>query len=79
MSRAGQSNYGYANSALDFLCEARATQGLPALSLQWGVIGHVGFVEEAMQVGPPLCSTTRLPDGVQDLGTCLNSPSSPIT
>ena len=52
MSLAGQSNYGYANSALDFLCEARAAQGLPALSLQWGVIGHVGFVEEAMQVAP---------------------------
>ena len=47
---AGQSNYGFANSCLDFLCEQRAGQGLPALSIQWGVIGHVGFVEEAMQV-----------------------------
>lgn len=46
---AGQSNYGFANSALDFLCEDRRLQGLPALSIQWGVIGHVGFVEEAMQ------------------------------
>lgn len=46
---AGQSNYGFANSALDFMCEARRAQGLPALSIQWGVIGHVGFVEEAMQ------------------------------
>lgn len=31
------------------MCEARRAEGLPALSIQWGVIGHVGFVEEAMQ------------------------------
>ena len=47
---AGQTNYGYANSASDRLCEERAALGLPALSIQWGVIGHVGFVEESMQV-----------------------------
>jgi len=32
------------------LCEDRQAAGLPALSIQWGVIGHVGFVEEAMNV-----------------------------
>ncbi len=49
LAPAGQSNYGFANSALDFMCESRLAEGLPALSIQWDVIGHVGFVEEAMQ------------------------------
>ena len=52
LAPAGQSNYGFANSALDFMCESRLAEGLPALSIQWGVIGHVGFVEEAMQASP---------------------------
>ncbi len=43
---AGQSNYGYANSVLERLCEARKCSGLPALAIQWGTIGDVGFVAE---------------------------------
>jgi len=46
VGNAGQSNYGYANSALDRLCEARRRAGYPAIAIQWGVIGGVGFVEE---------------------------------
>ena len=59
---AGQSNYGFANSALDFMCEARLAEGLPALSIQWGIIGHVGFVEEAMQASNASARPKILPD-----------------
>ncbi|XP_061715319.1 fatty acid synthase-like isoform X2 [Cydia pomonella] len=40
---AGQSNYGFANSAMERLCERRRADGLPALAIQWGAIGDVGL------------------------------------
>ncbi|KAJ8912887.1 hypothetical protein NQ315_011210 [Exocentrus adspersus] len=42
----GQSNYGMANSALEQLCEKRKREKLPALAIQWGPIGDVGYVAE---------------------------------
>ncbi|KAL6094787.1 fasn [Pungitius sinensis] len=45
---AGQSNYGYANSAMERVCEQRRYDGLPGLAVQWGAIGDVGVVLETM-------------------------------
>uniref|UniRef100_A0A7N9B0T0 Fatty acid synthase n=1 Tax=Mastacembelus armatus TaxID=205130 RepID=A0A7N9B0T0_9TELE len=45
---AGQSNYGYANSAMERVCEKRCSDGLPGLAVQWGAIGDVGVVLETM-------------------------------
>lgn len=45
---AGQSNYGYANSAMERVCEKRRYDGLPGLAVQWGAIGDVGVVLETM-------------------------------
>ncbi|CAH1398200.1 unnamed protein product [Nezara viridula] len=44
----GQSNYGLANSAMERICEERQRNGLPALAIQWGAIGDVGLVVEAL-------------------------------
>uniref|UniRef100_A0A673C4U0 Fatty acid synthase n=1 Tax=Sphaeramia orbicularis TaxID=375764 RepID=A0A673C4U0_9TELE len=45
---AGQSNYGYANSAMERVCEKRRYDNLPGLAVQWGAIGDVGVVLETM-------------------------------
>ena len=43
---AGQSNYGYANSVCERICEARRRDGLYGLAIQWGPIGDVGVVAD---------------------------------
>lgn len=44
----GQTNYAFANSTMDLICEKRKGSNLPGLSIQWGVIGDVGHVAEFM-------------------------------
>ncbi|XP_077526187.1 fatty acid synthase-like isoform X1 [Haemaphysalis longicornis] len=43
----GQTNYGYANSVIERICERRVADGFPALAIQWGAIADVGFFHEA--------------------------------
>ncbi|XP_018336014.1 fatty acid synthase [Agrilus planipennis] len=45
---AGQANYGFANSAMERICEARQAAGLPGTAIQWGAIGDVGLILETM-------------------------------
>ncbi|XP_067860263.1 fatty acid synthase [Heptranchias perlo] len=45
---AGQSNYGFANSAMERICEQRCRDGLAGLAIQWGSIGDAGVVFETM-------------------------------
>ncbi|KAG7205432.1 hypothetical protein KM043_007425 [Ampulex compressa] len=45
---AGQTNYGFANSAMERIVEQRQANGLPGLGIQWGAIGDVGLVIETM-------------------------------
>ncbi|KAG5306378.1 FAS synthase, partial [Pseudoatta argentina] len=44
----GQTNYGFANSAMERIMEERQANGLPGLAIQWGAIGDVGLVIEMM-------------------------------
>ncbi|KAL6267202.1 hypothetical protein P5V15_000279 [Pogonomyrmex californicus] len=44
----GQTNYGFANSAMERMMEQRQVNGLPGLAIQWGAIGDVGLVAEMM-------------------------------
>lgn len=45
---AGQSNYGFANSSMERVCELRRAAGYHGLAIQWGAIGDVGVVSENM-------------------------------
>ncbi|KAF7488070.1 Fatty acid synthase [Sarcoptes scabiei] len=47
---AGQINYGFANSAMERICETRRQDGLPGTAIQWGPIGDVGVVAEHLLV-----------------------------
>lgn len=42
---AGQANYGFANSAMERICEERVKSGLPGVAIQWGAIGDVGLIQ----------------------------------
>lgn len=43
----GQTNYNFANSVMDSICEERVRNGYPGLSIQWGVVGDVGIVADS--------------------------------
>ncbi|XP_050542847.1 fatty acid synthase-like isoform X2 [Daktulosphaira vitifoliae] len=45
---AGQSNYGYANSVVERISEARQAAGYPSTCIEWGAIGDVGMVLDAL-------------------------------
>jgi len=47
----GQVSYVGANSFLDNFAGFRRSQGLPAMTINWGVIGNVGFVARSGNVG----------------------------
>ncbi|XP_077979410.1 fatty acid synthase-like [Glandiceps talaboti] len=65
---AGQTNYGYANSSMERICEKRNHDGYPALAIQWGAIGDVGVVQENMGGNDVVVGGT-LP---QRIGSCLS-------
>ncbi|CAG2102822.1 unnamed protein product [Medioppia subpectinata] len=49
---AGQSNYGFANSVCERICESRRRDGLHGLAIQWGPIGDVGVLADTDIVSP---------------------------
>lgn len=42
---AGQSNYGFANSVMERICEIRRNEGLPGLAIEWAGVADVGYLE----------------------------------
>ncbi|KAE9527019.1 hypothetical protein AGLY_013667 [Aphis glycines] len=66
---AGQTNYGFANSVMERICEARQEAGLPGLAIQWGAIGDVGLIMETMGGNETVVGGT-LP---QRMASCLSA------
>uniref|UniRef100_A0A8D0GNS8 Fatty acid synthase n=1 Tax=Sphenodon punctatus TaxID=8508 RepID=A0A8D0GNS8_SPHPU len=74
---AGQSNYGFANSTMERICEKRRHDGLPGLAVQWGAIGDVGVVLETMGSNDTVVGGTlpqRLSSCLEVLDHFLNQP-----
>ncbi|KAM5273320.1 fatty acid synthase [Ctenodactylus gundi] len=64
---AGQTNYGFANSTMERICEQRRHDGLPGLAVQWGAIGDVGILLDVMGITDKAVGGT-LP---QRIASCL--------
>uniref|UniRef100_A0A8C9SU62 Fatty acid synthase n=1 Tax=Scleropages formosus TaxID=113540 RepID=A0A8C9SU62_SCLFO len=74
---AGQSNYGFANSTMERICEQRRHDGLPGLAMQWGAIGDVGVVLETMGGNDAVIGGTlpqRISSCMEVLDRFLNQP-----
>ena len=46
----GNSNYGFANSTMERICEKRVEDGFPGLAIQWGAIRDVGMAQVSFKV-----------------------------
>lgn len=68
---AGQANYAAANALLDSLAYHRRAQGLPALVMNWGHLGEVGYLAEREQLGQRLERQGVLSFTVQQATECL--------
>jgi acyl transferase domain-containing protein/NADPH:quinone reductase-like Zn-dependent oxidoreductase/acyl carrier protein len=68
---AGQANYSAANAFLDSLAYMRRSQGLPALVMNWGHLGEVGYLAEREQLGQRLERQGVLSFTVKQATDCL--------
>ncbi|KAM9371273.1 fatty acid synthase [Phaethornis superciliosus] len=78
---AGQSNYGFANSTMERICEQRHHDGLPGLAIQWGAIGDVGILLKTMGNKEVVVGGTipqQISSCLEVLDTFLNQPH-PVT
>ena len=81
LGNAGQTNYAFANSSMERVCEQRHSEGLHGLAIQWGAIGEVGILHEKMGSKVESVAGTKL----QPIRSCLSSldailwSSSPVT
>lgn len=74
---AGQSNYAYANSCLERICEGRRRDSLHGLAIQWGAIGDVGVAFENLGGNDIIIGGTmpqRMPSCLTTLGRLLSAP-----
>ncbi|XP_054157438.1 fatty acid synthase-like [Oppia nitens] len=65
----GQTNYGFTNSIMERLCERRRCDGLPALAVQWGLVGDVGYVADNISADDHILGAIRS----QRLYSCLQT------
>ncbi|XP_074602404.1 fatty acid synthase-like isoform X2 [Brevipalpus obovatus] len=78
----GQTNYSFANSFMESVCERRRRDGLHGLAIQWGFVGDVGYVVE--KIGADIESIRgtapqRLPSCLAILDRILTYPNSVIS
>ncbi|KAM6245512.1 fatty acid synthase [Porphyrio hochstetteri] len=74
---AGQSNYGFANSTMERICEQRHHDGLPGLAIQWGAIGDVGILMKTVGNKEIVVGGTipqQMSSCLEVLDTFLNQP-----
>ncbi|HEY3787439.1 MAG TPA: SDR family NAD(P)-dependent oxidoreductase, partial [Urbifossiella sp.] len=68
---AGQASYAGANAFLDGLASYRRSRGLPALAINWGHIGEVGYLAERQELSERLERQGVMSIPIQDALTLL--------
>ncbi|XP_053376816.1 fatty acid synthase-like [Mercenaria mercenaria] len=79
---AGQSNYGFANSVMERICEKRRRDDLHGLAIQWGAVGDVGIVLESMGDNDTVIGGAlpqRLPSCLKTFDVFLNQSEPVVT
>lgn len=75
---AGQSNYGYANSAMERIIEKRSFDKLAGKAIQWGPIGEVGLsvlmTTNDVDVEIVGITTQRISSCLNEMDTLLSTP-----
>lgn len=66
----GQTNYGFANSAMERIVEQRQRNGLPGLAIQWGAVGDVGMIIDLLKGSNDTAVSGTVPQRIQ---SCLNT------
>ena len=61
----GQTNYSFANSVVERICEMRREDGLHGLAIQWGPIGDVGVIADT-EINSSLSAVVK-----QRINSCL--------
>lgn len=74
----GQTNYGFANSFMDRVCEIRRKEQLHGLSIQWGAIGDVGVLSDT-DLNVKGFGLQRINTCLQKLEECLTSSEALVT
>jgi acyl transferase domain-containing protein/NADPH:quinone reductase-like Zn-dependent oxidoreductase/acyl carrier protein len=73
----GQANYVAGNAFLDALAYYRRARGLPALTINWGVVGEVGHVAGSREIGQRLerlgLKAMPLPETLDSLDELMSS------
>ena len=68
---AGQTNYGFANSSVERICESRRKDGLHGLAIQWGPIADVGYWDYMTPDDGPVAKKFHIYSH-QSVKSCLN-------
>ncbi len=75
---AGQANYAAANTFLDSLARCRRAAGLPALAINWGALGDVGYLAQREELTRRLAAVGLQPlpaaQALSQLGYLMASP-----
>ncbi len=80
IGNAGQSNYGMANSVMERIIEKRHKDGLPAKSIQWGLIGDVGLAYENLLKKLPNQFDYEMAGSIpQSISSCLEKMDALVT
>lgn len=75
----GQTNYGFANSYMERVCERRQADGLPALAMQFSVISDTGLLGDVKNMVMKGTIQQRIPSVLDSIDRFMQMPFPVVT